>query len=215
MLTQYGSASKWFPEAGMDITSTRLNALIGEALTPQPVPSPKADPAVALIKTMVQPQAPSTGQAAQIAAQSLQSAQPRPAAQVPQRLWSSEVEDAYRAVMEPDAVADDSPARPSTGRTATDTDQAPRGFGSPQAAVTDNMSRPAVAPAPSTFAPAVASAAVLVAANANAPQPRGASTRPAGHAPRSEPAPISLWTISVVTAIVSAVTAAIMVLLLR
>ncbi|TIV77679.1 MAG: hypothetical protein E5V78_27490, partial [Mesorhizobium sp.] len=88
----------------MDITSTRLNALIGEALTPQPAPSPKADPAVAaLIKTLVQPQAPSTGQAAQIAAQSLQSAQPRPAAQASQRLSSSEVENAYRAVMEPDA----------------------------------------------------------------------------------------------------------------
>lgn len=200
----------------MDITSTRLNALIGEALIPQPVPSPKADPAAAaLIKTLVQPQAPSTGQAAQIAAQSLQSAQPRPATQASQRQSSSEVEDAYRAVMEPDAVTDASPARPSTGRATTNADQAPRGFASPQAAVADNVSRPAVAPAPTTFSPAVASAAVLVAANANAPQPRGAAVRPAGHAPRSESAPLSLWTISVVTTIVSAVTATLMVLLLR
>ncbi|TIV71295.1 MAG: hypothetical protein E5V93_19985 [Mesorhizobium sp.] len=118
-------------------------------------------------------------------------------------------------MMEPDAVTDASPATPATGRAATDADQAPRGFASPQAAVADNVSRPAVAPALSTFSPAVASAAVLVAANANAPQPRGAAIRPAGHAPRSESAPISLWTISVVTAIVSAVTATIMVLLLR
>ena len=200
----------------MDITSTRLNTLIGEALTPQAVPSPKADPAVAaLIKTLVQPPAPSTGQAAQIAAQSLQSAQPRPAAQISQRLSSSEVEDAYRAVMEPDAATDDVPTRSSTGRAATDTDQAPRGFASPQAAVTDNTSRPALAPALSTFSPAVASAAVLVAANANAPQPRGAAVRPAGHAPRSDSAAVSLWTISIVTAVVSAVTATIMVLLLR
>ncbi|TGS15010.1 hypothetical protein EN852_012020 [Mesorhizobium sp. M2E.F.Ca.ET.209.01.1.1] len=200
----------------MDIPLTRLNALIGEALTPQPVPLPKADPAAAaLIKTLIQPPAPSTGQAAQIAAQSLQSAQPRPAAQAPQRLSSSEVEDAYRAVMEPDAVTDGAPARPSTGRAAADADQAPRGFASPQAAAADNVSRPVVAPAPSTFSPAVASAAVLVAANANAPQPRSAAVRSAGHAPRSESAPISLWTISVVTAIVSAVTATIMVLLLR
>jgi hypothetical protein len=117
--------------------------------------------------------------------------------------------------MEPDAVTDDAPARPSTGRAARDTDQAPRGFASPQAAVADNTPRPAVAPALSTFSPAVASAAMLVAANANAPQPRGAAARPVGHAPRSESAPISLWTISVVTAIVSAVTATIMVLLLR
>ena len=200
----------------MDITSTRLNTLINEALTPQAVPSPKADPATtALIKALVQPPAPTTGQAAQIAAQSLQSAQPRPAAQASQRLSSSEVEDAYRAIMEPDAVTDDPPARPSTGRAATDTDQASRGFASPQAAVADNTPRPVVAPALSTFSPALASTSALVAANANAPQPRGASARPTGHAPRSEPAPISLWTISVVTAIVSAVTATIMVLLLR
>jgi hypothetical protein len=200
----------------MDITSTRLNALIGEALAPQPVPLPKADPAVAaLIKALVQPQAPSTGQAAQIAAQSLQSAQPRPAAQASQRLSSSEAEDAYRAIMEPDAAADDAPARPPAGRAATDTDQARRGFASQQAAVVDNTPRPAVAPALSTFSPGVASAAMLVAANANAPQPRGAAVRPAGHAPRSDSVAVSLWTISVVTAIVSAVTATIMVLLLR
>jgi len=202
----------------MDITPTRLNTLINEALTPQAVPSSRADPATtALIKTLVQPPAPSTGQAAQIAAQSLQSAQPRPAAQISQRLSSSEVEDAYRAVMEPDAATDDAPARPSTVRAATDIDQAPRGFASPQATVADTMPRPAVAPPLSTFSPVVASASAsaLVAANANAPQPRGASVRPAGHAPRSESAPISLWTISVVTAIVSAVTATIMVLLLR
>ncbi|CDX39445.1 conserved hypothetical protein [Mesorhizobium sp. SOD10] len=198
----------------MDISSTRLSTLIGEALTPQAVPSPRADPAAAaLIKTLVQPPAPSTGQAAQIAAQSLQSAQPRPAAQVSQRLSSSEVENAYRAVMEPDAATDDAPARPSTGRAAMDADLTPRRFASSQAAVADNASRPA--PALSTFSPAVASAAVLVAANANAPQPRGAAVRPAGHVPRSDSVPVSLWTISVVTAIVSAVTATIMVLLLR
>ncbi|MBN9547877.1 MAG: hypothetical protein J0H31_03075 [Alphaproteobacteria bacterium] len=200
----------------MDITPTRLNTLINEALTPQAAPSPKADPAAAaLIKALVQPPAPTTGQAAQIAAQSLQSAQPRQAAQASQRLSSSEVEDAYRAVMEPDAAADDAPARPSAGRAATDADQARRGFVPPPAAVAENASRPAVAPALSTFSPAVASAAMLVAANANAPQPRGAGGRSAGHAPQSDSVAVSLWTISVVTAIVSAVTATIMVLLLR
>src|SRR3569832_732090 len=168
----------------MDINPTRLNTSINEALTPQAVPSPKADPAAAaLIKALVQPPAPTTGQAAQIAAQSLQSAQPRQAAQSSQRLSSSEVEDAYRAVMEPDVATDDAPARPSAGRATTDTDQASRGFVAPPAAVADNMPRPAVAPAPSTFSPAIASTSALVAANANAPQPRGASVRPAGHAP--------------------------------
>ncbi|MBZ9766674.1 hypothetical protein LB526_07865 [Mesorhizobium sp. CA6] len=200
----------------MNITPPRLNTLINEPLTPHAMPSPKADPATAaLIKTLVQPPAPSMVQAAQFAAQTLQSAQPRPAVQASPRLSSSEAEDAYRAVMEPDAALDDAPARPSTGRAATDTDQAPRGFASPQAAVADNAPRAPVAPALSTFSPAVASAAMLVAANANAPQPRGAAVRPAGHAPRSDSVAVSLWTISVVTAVVSAVTATIMVLLLR
>lgn len=199
----------------MDITPTRLNTLINEALTPQAVPSQKPDPAaVALVKALVQPPAPSISQAAQIAAQVLQGAQPRPVAQPSQRLSSIEVENAYRAVMEAGTATEDAPARPSTGRAATDTDQASLGFAPPQAAVADNTSRPAALPL-STFSPAVAPSATLVAANANAPQPRGASIRPAGHAPRSDASPVSLWTISVVTAVVSAVTATIVVLLLR
>ncbi|TIT42518.1 MAG: hypothetical protein E5W75_27140 [Mesorhizobium sp.] len=116
--------------------------------------------------------------------------------------------------MEPDAVHH-APARASAGGAGADTDQASRGFTPPQTTATDSTPKLAAAPALSIFSPAVASAAVLVAANANAPQPRGASVRPAGHAPRSEPAPLSLWTISIVTAIVSAVTTMIVLLLFR
>ena len=43
----------------MDISSTRLTSLLKEALTLQPVPSAKADPATtALVKALVQPPAP-------------------------------------------------------------------------------------------------------------------------------------------------------------
>ncbi|RWC73890.1 hypothetical protein EN794_050850 [Mesorhizobium sp. M00.F.Ca.ET.151.01.1.1] len=197
----------------MDIANASMPSLLREALTPQPVPSPKADPATAaLVKVLVQPPAPAMVQSAQFATQALQSSLPRPAAQTSQRLSSSEIEDAYRAVMEPDATHH-APARASAGGAGADTDQASRGFAPSQTTATD--STPKLAPALSTFSPAVASAAVLVAANANAPQPRGASIRPAGHAPRSEPAPLSLWTISIVTAIVSAVTSMIVLLLFR
>ncbi|RWC79820.1 MAG: hypothetical protein EOS30_04325 [Mesorhizobium sp.] len=199
----------------MDIANASVPSLLKEALTPQPVPSPKADPATAaLVKVLVQPPAPAMVQSAQFATQALQSSLPRPAAQTSQRLSSSEIEDAYRAVMEPDAVHH-APARASAGGAGADTDQASRGFTPPQTTATDSTPKLAAAPALSTFSPAVASAAVLVAANANAPQPRGASIRPAGHAPRSEPAPLSLWTISIVTAIVSAVTTMIVLLLFR
>ncbi|WP_051442641.1 hypothetical protein [Mesorhizobium sp. WSM3626] len=200
----------------MDIANASMPSLLKEALTPQPVPSLKADPATAaLVKALVQPPAPAMVQSAQFAAQALQGSLPRPAAQTSQRLSSSEIEDAYRAVMEPDAATHHAPAGTSTRGAGTDTDQDWRGFAPQQTMATDSTPKLAAAPAPSTFSPAVASAAVLVAANANAPQPRGASIRPAGHAPRSEPAPSSLWTISIVTAIVSAATTMIVLFLFR
>ncbi|TPJ39019.1 hypothetical protein FJ434_16205 [Mesorhizobium sp. B2-5-13] len=200
----------------MDIANASMPSLLKEALTPQPVPPLKADPATAaLVKALVQPPAPAMVQSAQFAAQALQGSLPRPAAQTSQRLSSSEIEDAYRAVMELDAATHHAPPRASTGGTGTDTDQASRGFAPPQITVTDRTPKLAPASASSTFSPAVVSAAVLVAANANAPQPRGASIRPAGHAPRSEPAPSSLWTISIVTAIVSAATTMIVLFLFR
>ncbi|TGV79495.1 hypothetical protein EN788_65820, partial [Mesorhizobium sp. M2D.F.Ca.ET.145.01.1.1] len=92
------------------------------------MPSPKADPATAaLVKVIVQPAAPAMVQSAQFATQALQSSLPRPAAQTSQRLSSSEIEDAYRAVMEPDATHH-APARASAGGAGADTDQASRGF---------------------------------------------------------------------------------------
>ncbi|TGT71217.1 hypothetical protein EN802_20035 [bacterium M00.F.Ca.ET.159.01.1.1] len=198
----------------MDITSTRLNTLIGEALTPQPVPLPKADPATtALIKTLVQPPAPPSAQAAQFAAQALTSPLQVPPARPPQRSSFNPVEDAYRAMMEPDSDAGDAPARTPQGRPLAGAENGPRANATAQPLATGSAAAP-VMPPPSVAAGALSSPA-LVAANANVPRPRGAGGRPAGHAPRSESAPVSLWTISVVTAIVSAVTATIMVLLLR
>ncbi|MEZ2333783.1 hypothetical protein AB6802_29015 [Mesorhizobium sp. RCC_202] len=199
----------------MDITPTRLSALINETLTPQPLPSAKADPATtALIKALVQPAAPPSAQAAQFAAQAQTNSLQVPPARATQRPSSNPVEDAYRAMMEPDDGAEDAPARAPTGRQAADADPAPRAGAPDQPPVADSAVRSAAMP-PQPFAAAVLSSPALVAANANAPQPRGSAARPAGHAPRSESTPVSLWTISVVTAVVSAVTTCIMVLVLR
>lgn len=198
----------------MDITNARMTSLLKEALTPQPVPSPRADPATAaLVKALVQPPAPATVQSAQFAAQALNGSLARPPAQSSQRLSSTEIENAYRAVMEPDAGTDSAPPKTPSGRPAADSDQ-PDGATPPQPPVADGMARVAAPPPPASFSPAVASA-VLVAANSNAPRPRGAGARPAGHAPRSEPGQTSLWTISIVTAIVSAATTTIVLFLLR
>ncbi|MDX8525766.1 hypothetical protein RFM68_14710 [Mesorhizobium sp. MSK_1335] len=198
----------------MDITSTRLNTLIGEALTPQPVPLPKADPATtALIKTLVQPPAPPSVQAAQFAAQTLTNSLQVPPARSSQRSSSSPVEDAYRAMMEPDTDAEDTPAGTPQGRPVADADHGLRANASAQPPVAASAAgaAPVVQP-PSSVAATVLSSPALIAANANAP-PRG-GVRPS-YPPRSDSVPVSLWTIAVVTAVVSAVTATIMVLLLR
>ncbi|MDX8469192.1 hypothetical protein RFM26_26185 [Mesorhizobium sp. VK23B] len=195
----------------MDITNASMTSLLKEPLTPQPVPSARPDPATAaLVKAIVQPPAPAMVQSAQFAAQALNGSLAKPPAQSSQRLSSAEIENAYRAVMEPDAGTNDTSARRPTAHA----DQPSRAVPLVQSPAGDGAAKVAAAPPPSSFSPAVASA-VLVAANANAPQPRGAAARPAGHAPRSEPGQVSLWTISVVTAIVSAATATIVLLLLR
>ncbi|TIO76767.1 MAG: hypothetical protein E5X74_22045 [Mesorhizobium sp.] len=194
----------------MDINPTRLTSLLKEALTPQPVPSARPDPATAaLVKALVQPPAPSTVQSAQFAVQTLNGSLAKPPAQSPQRLSSAEIENAYRAVMEPDTGTDSAAARPLARRPAADADQPPRVVAQAQPAAADNAV-PA-APPPSSFSPALASAA-LFAANTNAPPREGA--RP-GHAPRSEPGQTPLWMISIGTAIVSAATTTIVLLLLR
>ncbi|TIQ33381.1 MAG: hypothetical protein E5X48_23940 [Mesorhizobium sp.] len=198
----------------MDIANASKASLLKEALTPQPVPSPKPDAATAaLVKALVQPPAPETVQSAQFAAQALNGSLAKPPAQASQRLSSAEIESAYRAVMEPDAGTDDASARAQARRPAADADQPSRAAPEAQPPAGDNAARAAPAP-PSSFSPTLASA-VLVAANANAPQPRGAAARPAGHAPRSEPGQTPLWMISIVTAVVSVATTTIVMFLLR
>ncbi|WP_192385895.1 hypothetical protein [Mesorhizobium silamurunense] len=182
-------------------------------LTPQPVPSAKVDPATAaLVKVLVQPPAPAMAQSAQFAAQALNSSLAKPPAQSSQRLSSAEIENAYKAVMEPDAGTDDASARAQARTPTAGADQHSATQTQPPAA--DNTARVAPTPPPSSFSPALASS-VLAAANANAPQPGRTAARPAGHAPRSEPGQVSLWTISIVTAIVSAATTTIVLMLLR
>lgn len=194
----------------MDISSTYLTSLLKEALTPQPVPSPKADPATtALVKAIVQPPAPSTVPSAQFAAQALSSSLPRSPAQAAQRLFSGEIEDAYRAVIEPEAATDGAP-----GRRAADADQASRGVAPPQPAPADSSPRIAAAPSLPVSATA-AQAAMFAAANSNTKQRGGRpGTRP-GHAPQSEPRQPALWVVSIATALVSAAVTTFVLMMIR
>ncbi|RWM90733.1 MAG: hypothetical protein EOR86_27655 [Mesorhizobium sp.] len=192
----------------MDITNASVTSLLKEALAPRPVPSPKAEPVTAaLVKALVQPPAPSVVSSAQVAAQALNGT--LPAARPTQRLSSAEIENAYRAVLESDAGPDGASTKSPVGRSAADADQLSRALPQVPPPAADGTAR--VVAAPSSFSPALASG-VLVAANANAP-PRGGVRRP-GHAPRS-PGQTPLWMISIVTAVVSAATTTIVLMLLR
>ncbi|MDX8499706.1 hypothetical protein RFM99_14895 [Mesorhizobium sp. VK4C] len=199
----------------MDIANASMTSLLKEALTPQPVPSARPDPATAaLVKALVQPPAPETVQSAQFAAQALNGSLARPPAQSSQRLSSAEIENAYRAVMEPDAGTESAAPRTLARRPAADADQPSRMVTQAQSAAADSTARVTPTPPPSSFSPSIASG-VLFAANANAPQRRGAAAGLAGHAPRSQPGQTPLWMISIVTAIVSAATTTIVLMLLR
>ncbi|RVC73846.1 hypothetical protein EN745_31575 [Mesorhizobium sp. M4A.F.Ca.ET.022.05.2.1] len=195
----------------MDISSTRLTSLLKQALTPQPVPSAKADPATtALVKALVQPPAPSAASSAQLAAQALNGSLARPPAHPTQHLSSDQIEDAYRAVIEPDA--DLSPAGVPAGRPAAEAEQGPRRLTSLQPPIANSMARTTASP-PLPVSTIAVSSSVLVAANSNAPRPRGAAVRP-GNARSSEPTQLPLWMMSILTALLSATITTIALLLL-
>lgn len=118
----------------MDISSARLTALLKEAMTPQAVPSAKADPVrTALIKVLVQPPAPA-GASPQSMASALPRLLPAPAAKA-QQLASAEIMQAYLALAEPHAASDAAPATVPARR--SDGDEAQRGLAVPLARVDD------------------------------------------------------------------------------
>lgn len=169
----------------MDINPTRLTSLLKEALTPQPAPSARPDPVTAaLVKALVQPPAPSTVQSAQFAAQTLNGSLAKPPAQSPQRLSSVEIENAYRAVIEPDASTDSAAPRTPSGRQPADADQPPRAVAQAQPAAADNAvpsraATPVFVLAGPCFRSAVCGQHQRAAARRRSPRPRSAiRTRP-------------------------------------
>jgi hypothetical protein len=118
----------------MDISSARLTALLKEAMTPQAVPSAKADPVrTALVKALVQPPVP-VGASQQPAAPALPVLLPATAAKA-QQVASAEIMQAYLALAEADAASDAAPATTAVRR--PDSDEAQRGLAVPLARVDD------------------------------------------------------------------------------
>ncbi|UVK44786.1 hypothetical protein BPNPMPFG_000245 [Mesorhizobium sp. AR07] len=144
----------------MDIPSARLAALLREAMTPQAVPSAKADPVkTALVKALVAPPAPSDALVRPAATPALPMLLPATAARA-QQTASTEIMQAYLALAEPDSESAGDPASAATAATATrrpaEGDTAQRGLAPPLAKVEEGaVVRPATLPWLTLLSPAV------------------------------------------------------------
>lgn len=117
----------------MDISSARLAALLRQAMTPQTVPQPKADPVrTALVKALVQPPAPSL--LAQQTAPALLALPVVPMAAKSQQIASAGIVEAYLAAVESNEMV--APA-PVVARKAVPEAEAQRGTLPPLAMAND------------------------------------------------------------------------------
>ncbi|UVK37496.1 hypothetical protein LHFGNBLO_004541 [Mesorhizobium sp. AR10] len=141
----------------MDISSARLTALLRQAMTPQAVPSARADPVrTALVKALVQLPVPN-GVTSQPAAPGLPVLLPATAAKT-QQMSSPQVVQAYLALVEPgaDAASTAVPAATAAKQPATGGDEAQRTLAVPLAKPDDaGVARPAALPWLALFAPEV------------------------------------------------------------
>lgn len=132
----------------MDISSARLAALLGEAMTPQAVPSAKADPVkTALVKALVAPPAPSGAPVRPVATPALPMLLQATAARA-QQTASTEIMQAYLALAQPDdETAADAASLGTAARRLTDGDAAQRGLAPPLSKVEEGAAaRPATLP---------------------------------------------------------------------
>ncbi|MFD2051719.1 hypothetical protein ACFSQT_00605 [Mesorhizobium calcicola] len=140
----------------MDISSARLAALLRQAMTPQAVPSAKADPVkTALVKALVAPPAPS-GPLVRIETPTLPMLFQATAAKA-QQTAPTEMMKAYLALAEPDGetAGDAAPAATATRRPA-DGDTAQRGLALPLTRVDEGAAaRPASLPWLALLSPVV------------------------------------------------------------
>ncbi|QPC93720.1 hypothetical protein GA829_25800 [Mesorhizobium sp. INR15] len=167
----------------MDISSGRLTSVLREAITPQAIPSAKADPAItALIKELVQPPAPSL-----LAQQTAPALSALPAAQMAvrsQQMPSMGILQAYVASTElGDDPAKDAAVSAIVGkRSSSDGETPQRPMVPPPKADDNGFARPAAVPWPSPGAQHVPVS--LRASNQNVASGRGnMAGQPHGMAP--------------------------------
>ncbi|QKD04437.1 hypothetical protein EB235_25555 [Mesorhizobium loti R88b] len=195
----------------MDISSARLASLLKEAMTPQPVPSAKADPVrTALVRELVQPPAPSLF--AQRTAPALLAMPATPIAVKSQQIASSGIVDAYQAQLD---ARDEAVLAEIVAKKAEPQAETQRAFVPPAATANDN------APARS------AGVSLLSFIPPPAPVPRGAAALdvPAGQrraanqshgaAPNPERLLVKIGFVSIMTGLLATMIVGFVLLLLR
>ena len=195
----------------MDISSARLTALLKEAMTPQAVPSAKADPVrTALVKALVQPPVPA-GASAQSAAPALPVLLPATAARA-QQVASPEIMQAYLALAEPDAASDAAPTTVAARR--PDGDEAQRGLAVPPLKADDGgVARPGSLPWLALLAPEL-SPLRAPSATARAAERGQAAARPSDTA-RPENRQMSVGLMSLAAGLLAVVIVGFVLLVLR
>ncbi|MFD1983814.1 hypothetical protein ACFSOZ_14215 [Mesorhizobium newzealandense] len=168
----------------MDISSARLAALLKEAMTPQAVPSAKADPVkTTLLKAIVAPPAPSGSLVRPVATPTLPMLLPATAARA-QQTASAQMIQAYLALAEPHSeTAGDAASVATAARRPSDGDTAQRGLALPLARIDEGAAaRPATLPwlpllSPVVSPPRRASIASVATASRQAGSRQGDSAR--------------------------------------
>lgn len=200
----------------MDISAARLTSLLREAMTPQALPSAKADPVkTALVKALVQPPAPS------LRPQSIAATLPAllPATAFPgkvQPMTSAQIAQAYQAMAEPTAeTAGDAEASvAATRRSALDGDEAQRIPGISLAKIDDGGPvRPAVQAWLALLSPQASPLRRALATKAAVGQGL-ATNRPASEA-RPESRQMTIGLMSLAVGLLAAVIVGLVLLMLR
>ncbi|PZV36953.1 hypothetical protein B5V02_19865 [Mesorhizobium kowhaii] len=182
-------------------------------MTPQAVPSAKADPVkTALVKALVASPAPS-GAPLQPAAPALPMLLPATAGKT-QQIASAEIMQAYLALAESDAVSDVAPAIAAARRPGSDDDEAQRGLAVPLVKADDGgTARPASPPWLPLLAPGVSPLRRAAVVEAAAEQGQAAS-RP-NDAARLENRQMSVGLMSLAAGLLAAAIVGFVLLVLR
>ncbi|TRC81090.1 hypothetical protein FJV83_05275 [Mesorhizobium sp. WSM4307] len=195
----------------MDISSARLASLLKEAMTPQPVPSAKADPVrTALVRELVQPAAPSLF--AQRTAPALLAMPAAPMAVKSQQIASSGIVEAYQAQLD---TRDEAVLATTVARRTAPEAETQRGAVPPSATANDNAPARAAGVSLLSFIPSQVPVPQNAAMGMSSGRRRPANQSHAAAVPNPEGLLVRIGFVSIMTGLLATMMFGFVLLLLR